>query len=502
MKAQNLELKRMQMVLEGIINASEEAISVVDENGLGMMINPAYTRLTGLTPKDILGKPADEDIAEGKSVHMQVLKTRKAIRGAHLKVGPKKKQVMINAAPVIVDEKLMGSVAVIHDLSELKQLTDELSTARHIIRKLASKYTFADIIGQSQAMQIAIESAKNASRVPATVLLRGESGTGKELFAHAIHHAGPRRDKPFIRVNCAAIVDSLFESELFGYEDGAFTGARSGGKRGLFEEACGGTLFFDEVSELSMNTQAKLLRVLQEKELVKVGGYRAIPVDVRIIAATHVDLVAAVDQGRFRHDLFYRLNVMPVFIPPLRRRPDDIEMLTEHIVRKFNQEFGRNITDVLPETHDLLRRHPWPGNVRELENILAQTITQMRFFETTIRPEHLPDMKAPFLQANAMKNGSADRVKHTMGTDGAFPMKHLGDDDKTARMGVESSEMEGCFEESDLKTLLARTEAAHIRRVLSKNGGNRERTAKDLGISIRSLYLKLGKYGVKGRHPI
>ena len=333
MAAQNMELKRIRKVLEAIINASEEAISVVDENGLGMMINPAYTRITGLTPKDILKKPAGEDIAEGKSVHLQVLKTRKPIKGAHLKVGPGKKHVTINAAPVIVDGKLMGSIAVIHDFSELKQLTEALSTARHIIRKLESKYTFADIIGESEAMQITVASAKNAALVPATVLLRGESGTGKELFAHAIHHASPRRNKKFIRVNCAAIVDSLFESELFGYEDGAFTGARSGGKKGWFEEADGGTIFFDEISELSMNTQAKLLRVLQEKELVKIGGIDVIPIDVRVITATHVDLVAAVDQGRFRHDLFYRLNVMPIFIPPLRLRKGDIERLTEHIVR-------------------------------------------------------------------------------------------------------------------------------------------------------------------------
>src|SRR5690606_10688821 len=209
---------------------------------------------------------------------------------------------------VIVDGKLKGSVGILHDMSEIQQLTKELDRAKQIIRTLEAKYTFADIIGKSEKMNIAIEQAKLGANTPATVLLRGKSGTGKELFAHAIHNASARRYNKFIRVNCAAISDSLLESELFGYDEGAFTGAKRGGKKGLFEEANNGSIFLDEIGELSANTQAKLLRVLQEKEVVRVGGTTPIPLNIRIITATNVNLEKAITNNTFREDLYYRLN--------------------------------------------------------------------------------------------------------------------------------------------------------------------------------------------------
>ena len=280
------DLKEMRMMLEAIIHSSEEAISVVDENGNGILINPAYTRLTGLTKEEVIGKPATADIAEGESMHMQVLKTRRPVRGVRMKVGPKNRDVVVNVAPIIVDGVLKGSVGVIHDVSEIQRLTAELNRARQIIRTLEAKYSFADIIGEADEMKVAIEQAKLAAKTPVTILLRGESGTGKELFAHAIHNASDRKYNKFIRVNCAAIPETLLESELFGYEEGAFSGARRGGKRGLFEEANNGSIFLDEIGELSASTQAKLLRVLQEREIVRVGGTKPIPINVRVIAAT------------------------------------------------------------------------------------------------------------------------------------------------------------------------------------------------------------------------
>src|SRR5690606_16184984 len=283
-------------------------INVVDEEGKALMINPAYTRITGLTEKDVIGKPATADISEGESIHMKVLKTRRPIRGAKLKVGPMKKEVLVNAAPVIVEGKLKGSVAVIHDISEIEKLTSELKRAQQMIRDLEATYTFDDIIGQSEEIKLAIDQAKIAAKTPATVLLRGASGTGKELFAHAIHNASDRKHNKFIRVNCAALSESVLESELFGYEGGAFTGAKSEGKKGLFEEANHGSIFLDEIGELSLTTQAKLLRVLQEKEIVRVGGTRPIPVDVRIIAATNANLEKKIREKTFREDLYYRLN--------------------------------------------------------------------------------------------------------------------------------------------------------------------------------------------------
>ena len=323
MAEQITDLKEIETKLKAIFYSSDEAISVVDEDGIGIMINPAYTRITGLTENQVIGKPATTDIAVGESVHMKVLKTRRAVRGVAMLVGPNKKEVVVNGAPVIVDGKLKGSVGIIRDVSELKNLNRELHRAKQMIRTLEAKYSFEDIIGSSEVMKIAIEQAKLAAKTPATILLRGESGTGKELFAHAIHNGSDRKFNKFIRVNCASLSETLLESELFGYEDGAFTGAKRGGKKGLFEEADNGSIFLDEIGELSLSTQVKLLRVLQESEITRVGGTQSIPLNVRIIAATNVHLEKAMVDGKFREDLYYRLNQMPIFIPPLRKRNGD-----------------------------------------------------------------------------------------------------------------------------------------------------------------------------------
>jgi PAS domain S-box-containing protein len=454
------DLKELKSMLQAIIHSSDEAISVVDAKGNGLLINPAYTRLTGLQPEDIIGKPATVDISEGDSMHMRVLKTKKPVRGVHMKVGPKRKDVVVNVAPVMVDGELKGSVGVIHDVSEIKRLTEELERAHQIIRTLEAKYTFADIIGFSEPMRAAIEQAQKAALTRATVLLRGESGTGKELFAHAIHNASERKYKQFIRVNCAAISEHLLESELFGYEEGAFTGARRGGKRGLFEEASGGTIFLDEIGELSMSMQVKLLRVLQEREVVRVGGTKAIDVDVRVIAATHVNLESAIQAGRFREDLYYRLLVVPIYIPPLRQRLEDIQPLAMHLLRKYNQEYGRNVEEIAPETLRILLSYHWPGNVRELENVLARAMIHMRISERVILPEHLP----PLERKSGNHGGQRQETAATTG--------------KTLKEAVEEAERQ------------------HIIHELTAARGNRTLAAKRLGISIRSLYYKLEKLGI------
>ncbi len=321
-------LKEMQSMLEAIFNATQDAISVVDQNGNGVMINPAYTRITGLSEKDVIGKPATVDIAEGESIHFKVISTKKPVKGALIKVGPAHKEVLVNAAPIVVDGQLWGSVGVLHDLTEISRLSHELKQAKEIIRKLEAKYTFEDIVGKDPLMLAAIDKARNAAATPVTVLLRGESGTGKEIFAHSIHNTSERKYRQFVRVNCSAISESLLESELFGYEEGAFTGAKKGGKKGLFEEANGGTIFLDEIGEIPPSTQAKLLRVLQEKEIVRVGGTKPISIDVRIITATNRDLETEIEQGKFRKDLYYRLNVYPIKLPSLRMRKGDIYDLT------------------------------------------------------------------------------------------------------------------------------------------------------------------------------
>ncbi|QOR83312.1 sigma-54-dependent transcriptional regulator [Geobacillus stearothermophilus] len=452
------DLKEIRMMLEAIIHSSEEAISVVDENGNGILINPAYTRLTGLTEEDVIGKPATADIAEGESMHMQVLKTRRPVRGARMKVGPKNRDVIVNVAPIIVDGVLKGSVGVIHDVSEIQRLTAELNRARQIIRTLEAKYSFADIIGESEEMKVAIEQAKLAAKTPATILLRGESGTGKELFAHAIHNASDRKYNKFIRVNCAAIPETLLESELFGYEEGAFSGARRGGKRGLFEEANNGSIFLDEIGELSASTQAKLLRVLQEREIVRVGGTNPIPINVRVIAATNVNLEKAIAEGAFREDLYYRLNRMPIYIPPLRARKEDIPALCRHLIQKLNQDYGRNVEGVTDEAMVKLFAYDWPGNVRELENVLGRAMIFMKFHEVMIDISHLPPLSAP---------SAAPSVR---------------------------PETEGEFRPLD--EMLGRYEAQLLEEALRRHRGNKTAAARALGISVRNLYYKLEKYNI------
>ncbi|GLB58128.1 sigma-54-dependent Fis family transcriptional regulator [Cytobacillus sp. NCCP-133] len=453
------DLKEIQTMLQAIIHSSEEAISVVDENGKGLLINPAYTRLTGLEEEEVIGRPATADISEGESVHMKVLQTRRAMRGVSMRVGPKKKDVFVNVAPVIVNGKLKGSVGVIHDVSEIQNLNRELSRARQIIRTLEAKYSFEDIIGTSEEMTIAIEQAKLGAKTPATVLLRGESGTGKELFAHAIHNASDRKYNKFIRVNCAALSESLLESELFGYEEGAFSGAKRGGKRGLFEEADKGSIFLDEIGELTANTQAKLLRVLQEHEITRVGGTKPINIDVRIIAATNINLEKGIANGTFREDLYYRLNRVPIHIPPLRRRKEDIPLLCSRLIQKINQEYGRNVEGVKGEAIKKLIAYHWPGNVRELDNILGRAIIFMSYNETDIEERHIPEL-----------------VK--------------------SKSPAASQEMPGKVEGKPLSQLVEQYEEKMIRQTLQKLNGNKTLTAKTLGLSVRNLYYKIDKYNI------
>jgi PAS domain S-box-containing protein len=441
-----------QTLLEAIIHSSEEAISVVDEKGRGILINPAYTKITGLTEEEVIGKPATADIVEGESMHMKVLQTRKAVRGVRMTVGSANREVLVNAAPVIVNGIIKGSVGVVHDVSEIEQLTNELTRARQIIRTLETKYSFEDIIGSSKEMTSAIQQAKLAAKTPATVLLRGESGTGKELFAHAIHDGSERKFNKFVRVNCASLSESLLESELFGYEDGAFSGARRGGKKGLFEEANNGSILLDEIGELSPNMQAKLLRVLQENEIVRVGGTKAISIDTRVIAATHVNLEKAMVDGTFREDLYYRLNKLPIHIPPLRSRKDDIPALCLRLIGKINQEYGRNVKAISDEAFEYLQGYDYPGNVREIGNVLARAIIFMNYQDTIIEVEHLPPLH---------------------------------------RVHVPQVIEEDLGENKTLEERVSAYEKKLLQQVLNKHKGNKTKTAKELGISIRSLYYKL-----------
>jgi PAS domain S-box-containing protein len=452
------DLWKARNLLEAVIDATEDAISVADEKGNNIIVNSAYTRITGLPPEAVLNKPVTIDIAEGDSMHLQILKTGKPVRNVRLKVGPAKKEVIVNVAPIFIDGKIRGSVGTIHDISEILSLNEELAKARKLIRHLKARYTWSDIIGVSPAMKAAKEQALRAAETPATVLLRGESGTGKELFAHAIHNASTRQQGQFVRVNCAALSENLLESELFGYVEGAFTGAVKGGRKGLFEEAHGGTIFLDEIGEISLSLQRKLLRVLQEREIVRVGSTQPVSVDVRVIAATNANLEQRVKDNTFKGDLYYRLNVLPIAIPPLRTRREDIPPLVEHIILRLNQEFGRQVTGMTPEALEEFAKYPWPGNVRELENVLGRAMINMRPQERIIDTPHLPLLECE---------------------------KITGAMIASEQVGLRS-----------LDEVVADAERTAITRALQETGGNREKAAELLGMAVRNLYYKIKKYGI------
>ncbi len=450
-------LREVRIMYEAIFRSTQDAISVVDRDGIGVQVNPAYTRVTGLAPDEVTGKPCTVDISSGESVHMEVLRTGRSVRGHRISVGPAAKEVVVDAAPILVDGEVRGSVAVLKDVTELLRLHDRLADAHRTIRNLEARYSFDDVVGENGHFVEVREKAKIVATTPATILLRGESGTGKELFAHAIHNASARRNGKFIRVNCAVLSETLLESELFGYVEGAFTGARKGGRRGLFEEAHGGTIFLDEVGVMNLGTQAKLLRVLQEREVRRVGGTETIPIDVRVVTATNLDLARERAEGRFREDLYYRLHVVPISIPPLRDRRDDIETIANALLRKINLEYGRAVESIGAGALELLRRHDWPGNVRELENVLRRAVIAMRIAETTIRADHVPELGP----------ATEETFSNPIPTAGPVPQLH------------------------SLADVRRFAERRHIELALQATGGNRTRAAEALGISIRSLHYKI-----------
>jgi transcriptional regulator with PAS, ATPase and Fis domain len=370
--------------------------------------------------------------------------------------------MVVQRIPVRIDGQGMfvyGQV-MFKDVRDVQALAKKLNVLeskvelyeKELMSLRSSKYTIENIIGQSAVMVELKKLALKASQINAPVLIMGESGTGKELFAHAIHYASERRIYPFIRLNCAAIPKDLLESELFGYEPGAFTGAGAKGKPGKFELAHQGSIFLDEISDLPLEMQPKLLRVLEEKEMERVGGTRMTRSDFRLIAATHANLESLVEQGSFRKDLYYRLNVLPLQVPPLRQRKEDIPLICEHLIQKFQKEEGTKLVFLSPEVMEIFQNYYWPGNVRELANILERILYTMD--GDTILPRHLPII----LQS----------------------------------MGKESPK----FEETVLKRLREDVEKEILLHTIRMSKDNKNKAARMLGIHRTSLYKKLKKFKI------
>ncbi|WP_295632354.1 sigma 54-interacting transcriptional regulator [uncultured Mitsuokella sp.] len=369
--------ERLQMILESV----QDGICVVDRSGEVTYVNPSYLRIVHKTPEMVVGQNVFEKAADGN--RCAVLRSGIARIGSirHKKDGT---TIVANVNPIFVDGEIAGVVSVIKDITEIQTLMERLSQVsakaeyleQELLRTKKTAQAFANYIGKSGKVVDVLALASKAAASSANVLIRGESGTGKEVIAEGIHYASGRRRGPFIRVNCGAIPGALLESELFGHEKGAFTGAVRR-KLGKFELANHGTIFLDEIGELDKNLQVKLLRVLQQKEFDRVGGEETIHVDVRIIAATNRNLEEMVHEGTFRDDLYYRLNVIPIILPPLRDRPDDIPLLVEHFIEKISKENKKDVRGITPEAMQMFMHYRWPGNVRELENVIERVITLM-----------------------------------------------------------------------------------------------------------------------------
>lgn len=441
-------------LLETVLENAHEAIVITDADGIILFMNRAYRDFLGV--QDVVGRKVNE-VIENTRMHIVAQTGREEIADIQRIRG---KDMIANRIPIVENGKIQAVIGTVlfQDVQELhalsatvEQLKQELAYyKKEFRRKLGAAYSFEQIIGSGPKMQEVKNLAQKVAKSDTTVLITGESGTGKELFAHALHSASRRQMGPFIRVNCAAIPDSLLESELFGYAEGAFTGALSGGKKGKFELADHGTILLDEIGDMPLPLQAKLLRVLQEKEVERVGGLRPIPIDVRVVSSTNRDLLERIKEGKFREDLYYRLNVVTLNIPPLRERLEDLPDLVHELLEQLMESTGVILRTIEEDVWDALRSYSWPGNVRELRNVLERAL-------------HLMD-------------GDRLKGKHLM-----IPLS----DRQMRKSGFPT-----------LKESLEYAEREAIVRALDAAGNNKLEAAKLLGISKSGLYQKLDKYGL------
>lgn len=485
----NSDLSKTTAYLDAVINNLSFATLTVNIAGIISKVNRSAETFLGLHSSKLSGQPIRTYITRWKEI-WQVVQTGGQILDEEVTLEniPFAGRFVMSAMPIIAEidqmsdqitqassqneflilpsndknpaasqpaQLLLGVVLTIRDMKRVYNMVNKFTGMK-------AYYTFDDIIGQSWSMKQVIDFAKGVSDSPTTILITGESGTGKEVFAQAIHNASSRQNLGFVAVNCGAIPENLFESELFGYDEGAFTGARKGGKPGKFEMANGGTLFLDEVGEMPLDMQVKLLRVLQEGELTRVGGNKAIAVDVRVIAATNKNLKTLVEENKFRIDLYYRLSVIPIKIPPLRERKEDIQALINIFLQSKSMKLNKVPPVLNEEITTILLRYEWPGNVRELENFIEKTVNL------------------------------DGRIMLDVENEQAFRNKYLYNIVEGPEKKSEKSESPSTFQAKQLEEI----EKEAIIQTLQHCNGNKSHAAKILNISRNTLYLKTKQYGI------
>ena len=370
--------------IKSIIDFAYEGIITVDKKGAIDTFNPQAVKIFEKEAYKIIGENINKIFPEFD--FSKIIKIGQKIEGKIWTVGDIK--IVANIIPIKINNEIVRTVVTFQKVSQVQKIEQKIREKLYLKGNVADN-TFNDIIGQSQIFRNLKEEAKNYAQIDSPVLLYGETGTGKELFAQAIHNYSPRRNKSFVAFNCAALPESLLESELFGYVGGAFTGAKKEGKMGLFEQAHEGTIFLDEIGEISQNIQARLLRVLQEHKVRRLGDDKVIPIDVRIIASTNKKLIQLLKENKFRDDLYYRINVLNLEIPPLRERKEDISLLVNFFIKKCGYKFKQIVEGISEEGMQILENYDWPGNIRQLENIIERLVvrTDKNFIMTNLVKE-------------------------------------------------------------------------------------------------------------------
>ena len=451
----NLENVLAEHALRIFFDDASESLVIIDSNGYIVMMNKPYADFLGIRQEEAIGKPV-VNIIDNTRLHIVVNRGESEYGQVQWIRGHK---AITSRIPIFNDGQIIGAIGKVNfkDSSELDKLykkveeqNKELSNYKERFRKIKGNYFALDnIIGNNQKIMELKDIVKRVSHSDSTVLITGQSGTGKEVFATAIHETSNRKDNNFVKINCAAIPEHILESELFGYDEGAFTGSKKGGKIGKFELANLGTIFLDEIGDMSIDMQSKILRVLQDKVVERVGGNNPKKVDVRIIAATNQNLIEKIEKGKFREDLYYRLNVVHIKLPLLRDRKDDISILCNFFIKKFNDKFGIYIEKISDEAMSRMLDYNWPGNIRELENVIERAYNFVEGDEITL--ENLPDNILNYMYASK---------------------------------GKLNNKMNNFEKEMIVKTL-------------KECNGNKSRTARILGVNRPNLYQKLKKYNIE-----
>ncbi|MHA6260403.1 sigma-54 interaction domain-containing protein [Sporosarcina sp. CAU 1771] len=450
---------KLENHLLSILESLHDAVIVILNDSTIVFINKAYTDQFGVPAEKIINKKMSD--IEPDSRILEVLKDGAKRINDYSYVHSLQKHVRANITPLLEKGQMIGVVTIMQDISEITSLQIELSKYKDYsmqLQKQLDSKNYSRLKTSVPEMQNAVDMTKNIAKTDATVVLYGESGVGKEVFAKAIHESSARFNKPFIPINMASIPEALFESEMFGYTEGSFTGSRKGGKKGILEMANGGTLLLDEIGDMSLNNQAKLLRVIQERQFNKIGGTKLTSIDVRLICATNANLRKKIDEGTFREDLYYRINVVPITIPPLRNRKEDIKSLSEVILNDIMPRYNKQVT-IEDEAFEVMKRYSWPGNVRELFNVLERMVAFSD--KVHLGVEDLPDS----IQYNA-----------------EVPIETF-----------DQNTLPTYKKETSLKLVIERKEKEIIQYVM-ETSDNRSEAIERLGISRKTFYEKIKKY--------